>query len=207
MLHNILPADQGHERGCASICRVLLDEVLPVLTYAASHECLVKRDSQETHDTLTQHALSQASTTQPGAALTTVPPAASDASGSGLTLSVPPNVLHTLPVESTLLLLGAAAQLLRLCLPLAVSNKDAYSTLRKSPHLATHTPPTDDLVAALGAVLALAYDLVSGGPWWQQAKAHHSLALIDALYDTSVVSGRLCLLHWQITGAGRFQVV
>jgi hypothetical protein len=95
--------------------------------------------------------------------------------------------VHTLPVENILLLLGASANLLRLCVLLAVDNEAAYSILSSSLQPATHIGPQDDLVAALGAVLALASDLVSGGPWWQQAKAHHPLALIEALHNTSVV--------------------
>jgi hypothetical protein len=202
-------AEQGQKRGldAVSTFSILLNEVLPVLTHAASQLCWASSLAQGTHDTLSQHALLQASTTQPGAAVSVDLLAAQAASGSDHRSSVPPAVSHTLPVESTLLLLRASANLLRLCVPLAVSNKDACSTLSRSSHLATHTPPKDDLVAALGAVLALASDLVSGGPWWQQAKAHHCLALIDALYDTSVVRGGLCLLHWQITGAGRSQVL
>jgi hypothetical protein len=91
-------------------------------------------------------------------------------------------------VENTLLLLSAAAELLSHCVPLAVANKDAYSTLSRSLHPASPATSQDDLVAALDAVLALASDLVSGGPWWQQAKARYPLALTDALFDTSEVS-------------------
>jgi hypothetical protein len=47
----------------------------------------------------------------------------------------------------------------------------------------------DDLVAALDAVLALASDLASGGPWWQQARAQHPLLLIPTLVETCSVSG------------------
>jgi hypothetical protein len=161
--------DQESGKESASALRVLLDEVLPVVTHATSHRCCASSSSQKTDDTPSQHALLQDSTCQPGVA--------SD----------------TLPVESTLLLLGASARLLRFCVTLAAVNKDAYSTLSRSPHPATRTPHQDDLVAALDAVLALASDLVSGGPWWQEARARHPLALVDALYDTSVVRENYCM--------------
>jgi hypothetical protein len=47
---------------------------------------------------------------------------------------------------------------------------------------------TDDLVATLDSVLSMAHTLISGGPWWQEAKACHPLILVDALHDTSTVS-------------------
>jgi hypothetical protein len=173
MVFQILPkADLDQESGkeSASALRVLLDEVLPVLTHAASHRCCASSSSQKTADTPSQHVLLQDSTCQPG---------------------VPSD---TLPVESTLLLLEASARLLRFCIPLAVVNTDAYSTLSRSPHPATHNPHQNDLVAALGAVLALASDLVSGGPWWQEARACHPLTLVDALYDTSLVRKTMACL-------------
>jgi hypothetical protein len=194
MLHTISTAEQGQERdvlGSVSVCRSLLDEVLPVLMHVASHECVVSSSSQGIHDTPGRHILLQPSAAQPGAAVSADPPAIPVSSGSGPTISVPPATVHTVPVESTLLLLGASAKLLRRCVPLAFVNKDAYSTLSRSLHAATQTASQDDLVAALGAVLALASDLVGGGPWWQQAKAHYPLALIEALFNTSVVRGGL----------------
>jgi hypothetical protein len=168
----------------ASALRVLLDEVLPVLTHAASYVCCVTSSAQETHDTLTQHAPLQQSTAQPG---DMDPSAAPSVSGSNYKIIVPSAIAHILPVESTLLLLGASARLVRHCVPLAVVSKDTYSTLSRRPHPASPTPPQDDLVTALDALLALTCDLVNGGPWWQQAKSNHPLALIEALYDTSEV--------------------
>jgi hypothetical protein len=90
-------------------------------------------------------------------------------------------------VESILLLLGASANLLCHSVSLAIGNKGAYSTLSRSPHPAAPIPPQDDLVAALSAVLVLATHLISGGPWWQEAKAHHPLVLIETLSLTAKV--------------------
>jgi hypothetical protein len=126
MLDHSVAAQQGQERGkeyaTASALKVLLDEVLPVLVHAASHKCQAIGAVQHAHDALIQHVLFQPSTAQPGAALTTDPPAAS---GGGLTNSVPLANVHTLQLESTLLLLGASANLLNHRVPLAVTNKDA----------------------------------------------------------------------------------
>jgi hypothetical protein len=131
-----------------------------------------------------------------GAALSVDLPAAPAVSGEGHATNVPQADSHTLPVESTLLLFGASiCQPARPLCSTGCCQKDTYSTLSRSLHPATPATPQDDLVAALDAVLALASDLVSSGPSWQQAKAHHPLALIDALYDTSLVRGRPCLLH------------
>jgi hypothetical protein len=90
-------------------------------------------------------------------------------------------------VESTLLLLGASAHLLRHCVSFAIGSKDFYRSLSRSTAPATRTPRQDDLVAALDAVLALAAHLISDGPWWQQAKAHYPLLLIETLSATAKV--------------------
>jgi hypothetical protein len=187
LLCSLSTPDEGQEQGmaCASVLRVLLDEVLPVLTHAASHACWASSGYSGDTAPRVSMLLLQQSTAQPGADLNAGPPVVPAVSGSGLTVRVPPAVPHTLPVESTLLLLGASASLLRFCVAMAVD-----STLSRSLHPATHATPQDDLVAALDAVLALASDLVSGGPRWQQAKAHHPLALVNALYNTSLVSGQ-----------------
>jgi hypothetical protein len=95
-----------------------------------------------------------------------------------------------MPVESTLLLLGASAHLLCHSISLAIGSKDAYTTLSRSLHPVTPTSLQDDLVAALGAVLALAAHLISDGFWWQQAKAHHPVAFIETLTVTSEVGSR-----------------
>jgi hypothetical protein len=195
MLDHSLAANKDQERGkeCASALRIVLDEVLPVLTHAASPEHRAGSGLQETHDTPGQRSQWQGSTAQPGvavSALSTDLPAVPAVSPSGHTINPLAAGVHTVPVESTLLLLGASAWLLRHCVVLANVDKDAYSTLSRSLHPATPLPFQDDLVSALDAVLALASDLVSGGPWWQQAKASYPLALIEALNDTSMVRKR-----------------
>jgi hypothetical protein len=39
----------------------------------------------------------------------------------------------------------------------------------------------------LDAVLCLTHALVSGGPWWEQARAKYPLLPVEALYTTSRV--------------------
>jgi hypothetical protein len=46
---------------------------------------------------------------------------------------------------------------------------------------------SDDIVAALDAVLSLARELVMKGAWWQEAKAHHPVLLIETLYMVTKV--------------------
>jgi hypothetical protein len=54
---------------------------------------------------------------------------------------------------------------------------------------AADQPPGEDALAVmLESVLSLAYALVSGGPWWEEARAKHSLLLVEALFATSRVS-------------------
>jgi hypothetical protein len=53
---------------------------------------------------------------------------------------------------------------------------------------ATATDPparvVNDFATALDVALSLASELVSGGPWWQEAKAHHLVLLAEVLYKT-----------------------
>jgi hypothetical protein len=174
--------------------RVLLDEVLPVLTHAASLLCSSTSSASGPQDTSGQPALMQENAAQPAGA----PDAhtVSLSNTSSLQISDPCTSSHAaardpaMPVESILLLLGASAQLLRHCVSLAIANNDAYSTLSRSLHPVTPTSPQDDLVAALDAVLALAAYLISYGSCWQQAKAHRLLLLIETLSETAKVGSR-----------------
>jgi hypothetical protein len=45
-----------------------------------------------------------------------------------------------------------------------------------------------DSVAALDSILSLLAALVTGGPWWQEAKAHHALLLLETLSMVHKVS-------------------
>jgi hypothetical protein len=51
---------------------------------------------------------------------------------------------------------------------------------------------SDDIVASLDSLLFLFHSLVSGGPWWQEAKTNHPLLLVEALYYGSMVSQNEC---------------
>jgi hypothetical protein len=95
---------------------------------------------------------------------------------------------------STLLLLGAAAHVLHVCLPAASISPDAYMILSDGLQHASSTQQgqpgeitalvdggSDDLETAVHAAQTLAAELVSGGAWWQEAKAHYPLLLIDTL--------------------------
>jgi hypothetical protein len=93
------------------------------------------------------------------------------------------------------LLLGAAAQLLTACIPAASTSHAAHLILSKGlqhaggtqqgqPAGSTAIPHDggDDLQTAVHAAQTLAAELVSGGAWWQEAKAHYPLPLIDTLH-------------------------
>jgi hypothetical protein len=90
---------------------------------------------------------------------------------------------------SRLLLLGAAAQVLNACTSAASTSHAACMILSKG--WTQQGPPAGsaallddgdgDHVTGLKAAYALAAELVSGGAWWQEAKAHYPLLLIDTL--------------------------
>jgi hypothetical protein len=184
--HSQQPALAGDVLGL----RVLLDEVLPVLTHAALHVGHHTSCAQGPQGASGQPATLQDSTAQPAGA----PENVSNTSPSQI--SDPCNSSHAaprfpaLPADSILLLLGASATLLRHSTLTAIGSKDAYSTLSRGLNPVAIDSAQDDLVAALGAVLALATDLVSDGPWWQQAKADHPALLIETLSMTAKVGGR-----------------
>jgi hypothetical protein len=95
----------------------------------------------------------------------------------------------TIPADSTLLLLSAAATALYAALPCLYSSKQEHDLLtqgyqhQKRSSSAT-TGSQDDIGTTLDAVLLLAHDLASGGPWWQEAKAKDPLLLVEMLYMT-----------------------
>jgi hypothetical protein len=75
----------------------------------------------------------------------------------------------------------------------ASSSSNGYGSMPHCPHeqqapAAAHQAPGEDaLPVMLDAVLSLAYTLVTGGPWWEEARAKYPLLLIEALYTTSMV--------------------
>jgi hypothetical protein len=176
-------ANSQQEVGGVLGLRVLLDEVLPVLTHTASYLYHHTSCGKRTKETSGQPAPLQDSTAQPAGAPDALTESHSSTSSSQIsnpcTSSCAAPKVPPMPVESIILLLGPSAQLLHHSISLAVGNKDAYSTLSGSLHPANSTCnfPQDDLVAALDAVLTLATHLISDGPWWQQAKAHHPVLL------------------------------
>jgi hypothetical protein len=110
-------------------------------------------------------------------------------------------------VDTSLLLLQASSSILCHCVYYAGVDEIAYrvisqglqhaSSSSSSSTTATAAPPhvgapvagsSDDIVATLDSLLFLFHSLVSGGPWWQEAKANHPLLLVDALYFGTMVS-------------------
>jgi hypothetical protein len=164
-LDTLAGTDQAVEQGPlwnAVGLRVLLEQVLPVLQHAAGPDHMTSHDhvpvSNEDMDSETD------------------PPPTPDG-------------------YSTLLLLGAAAQLLHACIPAATTSQAAHLILSKGLQHAGGTQQGqpagstafadnggDDLETASHAAQTLAAELVSGGAWWQEAKAHYPLLLIDALH-------------------------
>jgi hypothetical protein len=153
------------------------------------------------------------------------------ASQSGQQLSDAPDAQtsHThdrVAVESTLLLLMGSSTVVKYCAILGTLSSTAYSiistgvqptssqpgsgTQSEAPMDAPaavpgpHQEVPDDLVTGLTALLSLAHTLISGGPWWQEAKADHPLVVVEMLYRTGTVSGwwvgsySLYLANWCI---------
>jgi hypothetical protein len=56
--------------------------------------------------------------------------------------------------------------------------------------LHSHDAAADDLRDALAALTSLATALVSGGPWWQEAKVNHPVLLIETVDALLWVSKR-----------------
>jgi hypothetical protein len=110
----------------------------------------------------------------------------------------------TIGLESLLVLLQASARVLANCVQVATASERAYSRLAQGWQQGSFPAPCgmqaepaevpakqklNDLVTALDAVLSLSAALVSGGPLWHEARAHHPLLLIDTLHSTVIVSG------------------
>jgi hypothetical protein len=107
------------------------------------------------------------------------------------------------------LLLGAATRILACCFQAASAGEQAYNILVNGvlQHARQETSPglqaesaassadqqnsSNGLVTATEAVVLLVNALVSGGTWWQEAKANNPLLLIETLHTTAMV-GDIC---------------
>jgi hypothetical protein len=133
----------------------------------------------------------------------------------------------SLPAENTLLLLRAAVRIVDSCVTLAVSSEVACKVISQGMQHVGGSPDqvveqarvlgnaaleenfdsgdsfyrpawdADDLGTALGAVTTLATALVSAGPWWEEARAHYPLLLIQTLHELIGVSC-LCFIPGSI---------
>jgi hypothetical protein len=118
--------------------------------------------------------------------------------------SVIANNGSAVPADAALLMLMASARILHTCVALAASGQCAESILPQGVQPASSRTTEsicsegaaaaagqpqggDELLVILDSVLSMAYDLISGGPWWEQARAKHQLLLLHTLYNTSVV--------------------
>jgi hypothetical protein len=113
-----------------------------------------------------------------------------------------------MPADTGLLLLGAALESLELCMVAANSThtgceivckglQQYFGSSNASEGQQQGGQPmtteagllrdNNDLVQALRAVLSVSHALLSGGLWWQEAKAHCPLLLIERLHNLSRV--------------------
>jgi hypothetical protein len=98
--------------------------------------------------------------------------------------------------DSTLMLLAASSQVLRFSALtmylVAIPSIGIAGTQSGNAVDQTAGPLPDDgqesTVAAFHCCLYLAHSLVSGGPWWREAKAKYPLLLIEAVLKTATVS-------------------
>jgi hypothetical protein len=197
-------AEREEVAGNVISLRILIEEMLPVLSHVASlmtpasHTSVAAEGSRSSSaGTVGSLACSRgvATTTgnqdfywEPQQARLPRPAA----SGSNDTCN--PCHSHALYLaDSTLQLLMAAAYLTETSVRLASKRPIHYTVLARGLrymgsdtwHLADDS--SDGIVAALDAVLSLAHALVMKGAWWQEAKAHYPLLLIEALLTVAQV--------------------
>jgi hypothetical protein len=113
-----------------------------------------------------------------------------------------------LPADSTLHLLMAAGHLIATSVRLA-EIPNHYTVLAGGlQYIGSDTwtladDSSDGIVAALDAVLSLTHALVMKGAWWREAKAHYPLLLVETLHTIAKVVPSSCqrchLLYWQHT--------
>jgi hypothetical protein len=91
-------------------------------------------------------------------------------------------------------MLSAAVLLVMNCMRMIMMSPDHYPVLAKGLQRTSSNDAVeaqdegrDDVLAALDATLLLTTSLVTEGPWWKEARAHHPILLIDALASIVLV--------------------
>jgi hypothetical protein len=191
---------KGEERSNAVISRVLLEQMLPVLQHVASLEA-----STPAVTPVVSSGKEAAAGAAPGhgARCTTC-----EASAIGKETDATPGaqvpvsrIICNIPADNTLLLLKAVAYVTGRAAAFVTGHECESAGTAQGLHHAGSSEASqhcsenfaekdvDALITALDAVLRLASALVSGGPWWQEARTKHPLVLIETLYDLRAVSG------------------
>jgi hypothetical protein len=195
-------AEEGVIAGNAISLRILIEEMLPALSHVASL-------TQPASDFGAQ---AEGGMSSIGGGVASLPASLGIASAtgnqdpdqgdarkpapnsSGSNSSCDPwNSTLLYPADSTLHLLMAACHLVATSVHLACKSPNHYTVLAgglqfmgsDTLHLAEDS--SNGIVAALDAVLSLAHALVIKGAWWQEAKAHYPLLLIEALHAVAKV--------------------
>jgi hypothetical protein len=187
-------AEEEVVAGNAISLRILIEEMLPVLSHVASLTQPASHTAEKGMSSVKSAAASLAVPTTCGQdpKLGGLPsPATSGNSSDPLSGTWDSGSLY--PVDSTLQLLMAAADLTAASARLAFRSPSHYTVLAGglqhigSDRLTLTYHISDGIIAALDAVLSLARALVTKGAWWQEAKAHHPLLLIEALHTVAKV--------------------
>jgi hypothetical protein len=194
--------EEGVVAGNTISLRILMEEMLPVLTHVASliQPPLPTGPSAEgstssvgdvagsVTDSLGVASATSKQVPQQGDA----PKPATSRVGSYDTCG-PRNSQSLYPADSTLQLLIAAGFLLASTMLQANVSEIHYTVLAGGlQYIGSNTSTLPDnssnaIAAALDAVLSLTHALVMKGAWWQEAKAHHPLLLVDTLRSIAKV--------------------
>jgi hypothetical protein len=182
-------------------CMVLLHQMQPMLKHVAA-------------STKVASISSASSDAAPATASTLVP---QQVHPSQQQLSCPPDAPPRPPADSALMLLMAAARTLAVAVSLGCMGQHCTCCGRWEAGSGTSIPipakghtgsrsgrvrasglqELGDVMSGLECLLSLASDLTLQGPgsWWEEAKQHHPLLLIQALMATA----KVCRSHWLVS--------
>jgi hypothetical protein len=177
--------------------RILIEQMQPVLCHVASLTRPVSHISAAAEDGVSSLGSASATGRQDPQQGNLLNPATSSVGSSGI--CEPRDCSSLYPADSTLQLLTAAGALAASAVRLASRNPVHYTVLAGGLQyigrdtLRLTDGSSDDMLAALDAVLSLAHTLVVvKGTWWQKAKAHHPLLLVETLHMLAKVGSRFC---------------
>jgi hypothetical protein len=193
-------AEEGVIAGNVISLRILTEEMLPVLSHAASLTAPASDTSTLAEGSTSSVGDAASSLTDSlGLASATVKqdPEQGDSHTPGTSRVGSDDIggrAPLFPADSTLQLLMAAGHLLAYT-TLKASESDIHYTVLAgglqyigSNTLTLPANSSNAIAAALDAVLSLTRTLVTKGAWWQEAKAHHPLLLVETLSILAKVS-------------------